>query len=150
MSATIIIDVQGFKTEKDIFLPKELAIFDGVKLGHYVFKPPFQFHCLPESIQKEVKWLMKNHHCIKWNVGCTPLFEFRNIIQNIGKDVNVIYVKGREKANFLRRFTKVPIIELDEQPSIKFSDAKCFYHSKSLCICAVSNVYYLYDNFVKK
>lgn len=150
MSAAIVIDVQGFKTEKNKFLPKELAIFDGVRLNHYVFKPPFKFEYLSEAGQKEAEWLMKNHHCIKWEVGYTPLYQFRNIIKNITNPGIAVYVKGKEKANFLQKFSRGPVQEIDEQPVIQSSEAKCFYHSKSPCICAVSNVYHIYENFITK
>lgn len=148
MNSALIIDVQGFKTENKKFLPKELAIFDGVRLNHYVFKPPFQFRCLPVSLQREANWLMKNHHCIDWNEGYTPLFQFRNIVKNISNRGTVVYVKGKEKADFIRKFSSVPVIELDEQPAFRVLEAKCFYHSKSPCICAVSNVHHVYENFI--
>lgn len=56
-----ILDVQGFQLKNKGFIPKELAFFDGVKLSHYVFKPPCSFLYLSAEDRKNslVKWLYK-------------------------------------------------------------------------------------------
>lgn len=144
----IIIDIQGFKATDKTFIPKELAAYDGYKTAHYIFKPPYQFNCLPIQLQKQAKWLMNNHHCISWETGFTQVHQFPKIIDSLTTAMDMVYVKGKEKAEFIRQFTKNPVLEFEENPSLKPMDAKCFNHSKLNCICALSNVYHLYNTFI--
>lgn len=144
----LILDVQGFKVEKNKFIVKELAGFDGERICHYVFKPPFSFDMLPPELQREANWVTKNHHCIQWDIGFTPLHKFDSILEDLTSKAECIYVKGREKAEYVRRFSSKPIFEFEEQPRLEQSIPKCFYHSKSKCVCALSNVLYLHENFV--
>lgn len=144
----LILDVQGFKVEKNKFIVKEMAAYDGKKICHYIFKPPFPLKLLSPDLQKQANWLTKNYHGIHWNEGFTPLHHFKKIIQDLTDSVESIYVKGKEKADYIRQFIFKPIIEFDEQPSLVMSNPKCFYHLKPNCICAISNVYYLYETFI--
>lgn len=145
-----IIDVQGFKISEKEFIPKELAAFDGSKFTHFIFKPPYSFHHLPEPMKKQASWLIDHHHSINWDEGFTPIYQFKNIIIRLTKSADRIYVKGREKSNFLRKFTTKIITELDEHPAMQESEPKCFYHNKPKCICALSNVILLYEKFIMK
>lgn len=144
----VVVDVQGFKTSKTNFTPKELAVYDGTLISHYIFKPPFTFHILDVEFKKQANWLSQNHHCLDWTDGFTPSFSFPHIIQRLTKDADYVYVKGLEKATYIRSFISTPVIEFDEQPALVPTEPSCFYHLKSPAICALSNVYYLYHNFV--
>lgn len=144
----VVLDVQGFKISEKRFVPKELAIYDGVHVSHYVFKPPFPFHHLPEKFKSQAVWLTTNHHCLNWSEGFTPHFLFPQILQRLTQDVDHVYVKGCEKAAFIRNSTSKPVIEFDEQPSLRPMNPACFYHNKLSAICALSNVYHLYCTFV--
>lgn len=143
----MLLDIQGFKDEHNKFLPKELAVFDGNKVSHYVFKRPFPLQLLSPEAHKQAVWLMKFHHCIPWNTGHTPLYNFSSIVKKLTEDAQFVYVKGQEKADYIRKYCTKPIIELDEQPVLTISTPKCFYHSKSPSMCALSNVMYMYDTF---
>lgn len=150
----VIIDVQGFVVEKSQFLPKELAVYDGQKLAHYVFQPPYNLEFLPIEFQRQAKWLMENFHGLDWNCGFVPSHQCNNILIQVSKDVNVVYVKGREKANFLRKIiSQQDVVELSETPSLpSTSQPKCFVHSKNknkVYKCALTNVYFLYETFFK-
>lgn len=144
----MILDVQGFTIEQNKFIPKELAAYDGQRICHYIFRPPFAFGCLSPDADKQSKWLMKHHHCIDWEAGYTPLYKFSNIVKSITQEASVIYVKGKEKATFLRKYSSRPILEFDEQPPLKKNAPKCFYHLNNNCVCSLFNVFYLYDQFV--
>lgn len=144
----IVIDVQGFKIENNKFIAKELAAYDGCHITHYIFKQPFEMKLLPPDVQREVVWLMKNHHCIPWSEGFTPLYKFSNIIKSLTSKSGSVYVKGAEKANILRRYSYKPVIELDEQPPLQPDKAKCFFHKKENCFCALTNVFNLYNYFL--
>ena len=52
----LVVDVQGFKIENNKFISKELAAYDGRKICHYVFKPPFNLNQLPPNLTKEANW----------------------------------------------------------------------------------------------
>lgn len=144
---SLVVDVQCFKLENNKFLVKEFAGYDGAKIFHYVFKPPFNRNCLPPNIQKQVAWLINNHHCIGWNEGHTPAHLFPEILRNMVKDHQNIYVKGLEKARFLEDIIGKPVIVLEDTPALQMSEAKCFCHRKNPCMCALSNVYFLYEHF---
>ena len=100
-------------------------------------------------MKKNVKWLINNHHGINWNAGATSLADFKDIIITITNSSNLIYVKGREKANYLRKFTEKQVLELDEHPALRKSQPKCSNHFKTPCKCALTNVLNLYDIFIK-
>lgn len=144
----LIIDIQGFKIGNNKFSLKELAAYDGKLISHFVFRRPFPFHHLNEDLQKQANWLMKNHHCIDWNEGFIPQHEVKNIIHRLTSDTDVIYVKGREKKDILETLTKTAVIEFDEQPALNPTQVNCFFHSKMHCMCALSNVYDLYNNHI--
>lgn len=145
----IIIDVQGFKSENNGFIPKELAAFNGNQISHYIFRIPFPFNSLPRDLQKQNKWLVENFHGINWSEGFTPLHQFKNIITNLAEKADVIYVKGKEKANHIRKYTSKPVVELEEHPALPELAPNCLHHSRNPCKCALSNVVFLRDTFMK-
>lgn len=145
---SVVIDVQGFKVENNRFIVKEFAAYNGKQISHYVFKPPFNMDLLPPHLHKQVVWLTENHHSIKWSNGFIPLYKFPNILQHIADRSDRIYVKGKEKADYIRKYSSRQVIELEEQPTLKFAEPLCFFHTKNPCICALSNVFYLYETFL--
>lgn len=144
----LILDLQCFRLEKNTFVVKELAGYDGQKIFHVVFKPPFPFDMLSLDLQKQAKWLTNNHHFMEWCAGSIPLHLFDKILQDITVSADRVYVKGKEKADYIRKLISTPVIEFEEQPALEKSQPKCFYHTNNHCMCALSNVFYLYDNFV--
>lgn len=143
----IVMDVQGFKIGKSSFYPKEFAAYDGHAISHYIFRPPFPFKMLPEELKREAKWLMHNHHCIDWDEGYAQAFMIERIVQRLTRDADLVYVKGKEKADYLKRYS-TKIVEFPEKPTLRPSKPSCMYHTYPLCICALSNVYNLYQQFV--
>lgn len=144
----LIVDIQGFKTSDKTFTPKELAAYDGNSICHYIFRPPFPFNVLPQHLQKQASWLMDNHHCIDWDEGFTPAYQFPRILRRLLRNAEVIYVKGREKVTFLKRYTDKSFVEIEEQPALTPTQPACMCHTKPLCYCALSNVYHLYNHYV--
>lgn len=140
----LVIDVQGFNTSEG-FTPKGLAIYDGTSVSHYIFKQPYSFSNMKPVFQKQATWLMKNHHCIDWHEGFTPLYLFPKIIQRLTQTSETIYVKGREKTIYIRRFVSQPVMDVQEQPALTRMPPSCFYHSATECFCAL---YTLYQNYV--
>lgn len=111
-----IVDFQGFSYEKS-FIIKELAIVDvddEDQTWHYMVLPPFDLSFLSEEELKKVHWLQKHHHKIEWNDGFLEYHELFPILRHIFKDVGVLYVKGSERAEFLRKITGNYVVDLDE------------------------------------
>lgn len=145
---SLVLDIQCFKIENNKYVVKELAGYDGNRILHVVFKPPFPFDMLSPHFQKQANWLIKNHHSIEWGTGSTPVHLFGNILQDILSQADRVYIKGKEKADYIRKFTSKLVVELPEQPALEKNLPKCFYHSKSYCMCALTNVFFLYDNCI--
>lgn len=143
----LVMDIQGFKIENNKFITKELAAYDGFHISHHVFKQPFEISLLPPDLHKQAIWLMKNHHCIQWNQGFTPLHKFSDIVKSLTAKCECVYVKGEEKMNIIRKYSSKPVIELDEYPALLPDKPQCFFHSKKHCVCALSNAFYLYNRF---
>uniref|UniRef100_A0A1Y1MVY2 Uncharacterized protein n=1 Tax=Photinus pyralis TaxID=7054 RepID=A0A1Y1MVY2_PHOPY len=143
----IAIDVQGFKTSPTTFTPKELAVFNGHQVAHIVFKPPFSFSSLDVNYQRQAIWLMHNHHCIKWEEGHTPPHLFPIILRRLVSPMEAIYVKGKEKAEFIRKTLSQDVVEINEEPALPKLEASCLYHSYPKCHCALANVYYIHNNY---
>lgn len=59
------------------------------------------------------------------------LDQFKNILHELVNRCDVIYIKRREKGNYLRRLTNNKIIELYEQPALQQFQAKFFHHLKT-------------------
>jgi hypothetical protein len=144
----LIVDVQGFKIAEKKFFPKELAAYDGHGVSHHIFRSPFPFYTLPKQFQEQANWLTRNHHSIPWDEGFTPAYMFPKILKRLVRNVDVVYVKGREKAEFLRTYITNPIVEIEEQPALPPSKPICMHHLTAICHCALSNVYQLHEHYV--
>lgn len=147
MDKIFIIDIQGFTIEKNKFIPKELAAYNGTEQCHFIFKQPWPKKMLIPTYQKQVEWLENNHHSIDWKEGFTPLHKFHNIMFNLSGKADVFYVKGREKSKYLQKFTDKPVKELNEQPALNKMVSECIYHKHKICYCSLTIVHYLYNNF---
>ena len=99
----IFIDVQGYCLSFG-YIPKEIAIFDGIRLANFLFKPPFKRNLLSTQDDKIVAW-SEEYHGLDWDSGYTDLNEVNGIIENIFFHFNKpkVYVKGVEKTKFLKK-----------------------------------------------
>jgi len=142
----VIVDVQGFRTPD--FVPKEMAIFDGTRLGHYLFKPPFPFKRLREDLKREARWLERHKHGLAWSSGHTNLNEINNILQEATRNARVIYCKGKMKEDYLKKVlpsSDLVIDLLEETPALAAVTPECFFHKLAKCNCTVSFVKQLYN-----
>lgn len=144
---SVVADIQCFKVEKNKFLVKEFAAYDGDKVIHYVFKPPYSFQRLTDTYQQQANWVIRNHHAIEWEQGFTPVHHLPGILRKLSQRCEKFLIKGKEKAKFIQQYVTIPVLELPETPPMKLKEAKCFYHSKEVCMCALSNVYDLYYEY---
>uniref|UniRef100_A0A1Y1LTA4 Uncharacterized protein n=1 Tax=Photinus pyralis TaxID=7054 RepID=A0A1Y1LTA4_PHOPY len=144
----VVVDVQSFKTSKKCFSPKELAIYNGKQMAHFVFKPPFPWSSLDNEFQRQANWVTHNHHGIKWESGHTPSHLFPLILRHLISPSDHVYVKGKEKADIIRKALSRDVIEVEEEPALPSLEPNCYYHIRSPCHCALSNVYYIYNTYV--
>lgn len=150
MNKKIVLDFQGFKDGENEFIIKELAGFDGCKLFHFIFEPPYAFTNLTRKAQSSANWLIRNHHKLNWELGFVPYQKILEILTTITSSYDRIYMKGREKSIYIKKLTKKAILELPEYPPLKLLQPECLYHNNNLCICALTNVKQLYQLFVIK
>ena len=55
---------------------------------------------------KNIDWVYRNHHGLHWDSGFVPYREAAKLITNSlnwQNDIFLVYVKGREKLNFLKK-----------------------------------------------
>lgn len=142
-----IVDVQGFKTEDNKFIVKEIAIFSDNQQHVFLIKAPFPFSDLTETEKKQVRWIERNRK-IYWSSGNIPYANHKILLAGFLKDKNV-YCKGLEKVSWIRNITNNSIVyNLEDNgcPNLfelysKYSSFKnvscCIHHST---VCALKNV----------
>lgn len=64
----IVVDIQGFNLPE--FYPKEISFVNEHLNSHYLVKPPMSYGILSNDIKKQVKYLERNHHGLRYNSGC--------------------------------------------------------------------------------
>lgn len=142
-----VVDVQGFKSEDNKFIPKEIAILCDNRILVLLIKPPYPFYNLTAKERLQVAWVERNVG-ILWNEGFVPYFTYKLLILEYIKNKK-IYTKGCEKVMWLKEILETDnIYNLEECncPNLKTlyknystsSDIQsCIYHSN---ICAFKNV----------
>lgn len=147
---TAIVDIQGFKTETNEFIIKEIAILSNKKIQVYLIKAPFPFYDLTKQERRQVNWIERNRQ-IYWSEGDIPYSKHQYLIANILKE-KCVYTKGMEKVMWLKNITNnnnVNNLEDDGCPSLsslykKYDDCEdlysCMHHNS---ICALKNVFFL-------
>lgn len=146
-----IVDFQGFGNLNTNFILKEIAIFHNGQHHHFIITPPFHKNQMSFSLQRQAHWLIKNFHGLTWDCGFTNFSEVRKFLFNklrCGK----AYVKGIQKAHWLRRILDNPNVEviniediyscprLDQLRQCYPIQIKCENHELN---CALQNVYLL-------
>lgn len=153
----LIADIQGFVIPD--FKPKELNITDSYRNLHILFKPPVPFHVLPQQVQRTISWLEVNHTNLKYSSGYVDLKHINNILNNVCKFYDKIYVKGHQKCKYLRKHLNLEIINLEDDvnaPTLSKMEFPCFYHRKNnnilsnYCICTEHNVKTIYNYILNK
>lgn len=141
MTKTVFIDLQGFKSNSNDFIAKEIAVvYNSKEHINFIIKSPFDFQCLSAEKQKEAYWLMKNYHHLNWNDGQVS---FKSVIKFLKATVKYssVYVKGEEKKRWLEKMLKREIFNMEDIGCINFKqmNAKypeylcCSYHNYGVC-----------------
>lgn len=146
----VIVDVQGFKTDDNKFIVKEIAILYNNQLQVYHIKSPYPFYALTKTERKQVCWIERNRQ-IYWREGYIPYFNCKDCIINFLCNKN-IYTKGIEKVIWIKEITNNEnVFNLEEKGCPNFSSLyqkycnlkevyRCIYHKN---ICALKNVFCL-------
>lgn len=96
-----IVDVQGFKTDGNQFILKEIAVLCNTQIQVFQIKPPFPFYDLTKTERRQVSWIERNMG-IYWNDGFIPYSNHKNLIVLDYLRNKTVYTKGLEKANWLK------------------------------------------------
>ena len=114
MNSEYIIDLQGFRHDHYSII-RELTIvdIDSHNVVHSLAKPPFDKAILSSAEQKNVCWLERNHHKIQWGDGTCEYSEVFAGLRRAIRDAHTFYVKGSEKALFIRNVTGKFTLDLD-------------------------------------
>jgi hypothetical protein len=116
------VDIQGFYIKSELY-PKEMSIRISKKTNHYIFKEPMPFDVLNCGDRKTVSYTEK-YHGIKYTSGHIPYDEINNIIIENLSDIDIVYVRGANKATFLHDKTwELPILSYTVIDISKFDDS---------------------------
>lgn len=146
-----IVDIQALKQPVNEFVVKELAIYrigDIEKPKVFYFKSPFDWNLLPAKYKAENNWLYRNYHHISWNHGdysydCIDVILHFNLVE-----AEAVFVKGREKLEWLQRYIDNVYNIEDVQNSVslkvmrewKLQNDVCHLHQGLKTNCAAQNV----------
>jgi hypothetical protein len=163
-SNIFFVDLQGFMDHR-VFLIKELCILSARdnKIQHYIFKSqPFSWHNLGKCSKQQALWLTCYYHGISWSDGDLPHHTAYSCIQKLCEEPNaVIYVKGREKIEWLKYYGRnqnincvniedigctINLCDLEYKSEV--NKPHCNKHKVKLQ-CAYQNVLILRDWFTK-
>lgn len=149
LDSDFIVDIQGLVDSDQHFLPKEVAI-TSVKdnlLGYWLIAPPSKFFELSRSAKITNNWLTLNHHGIEWYEGVVLQEELEDLLRDITKLAKYIFVRGKDKADYLEKVLSRDIVNLEyatpafkNLPSVKNI---CVHHiapTKERFCCAVKNI----------
>ena len=151
----IVVDIQGFRDAEKKFIPKEVGLvaIDTLFVRHWILRPPYPLYRLSNAARRENYWLTRNHHGIDWFDGEDDPEYFKIELRESTRHANNIYVRGSEKAHYLRNLLARNIYNLENiSPAFKFlSDDEvqgryCDEHSfrkSSGFHCAYHNAYKL-------
>lgn len=151
----VIIDIQCLKNDKNVAVPKEVAILsiDGNYFGHWLVSPSADINKFPKEIRQQNDWLKRHHHGLDYFEGEVSLKFLYKTLKDITKKVNRVFVRGKEKWSIIHKLTAREVINLEydtDCPSfhnLPWSDTYCIQHSiKVLHLhfnCALNNVHRL-------
>lgn len=147
----LIVDMQGFVDNNDRFLPKEVAVVsldDRESIAHWVVLPSIPIQHLSAEAKAKYRWLSSHHHGITWGAGSIEYFRVVLELQKMADQANLIYVRGCEKAEFLKKYIQTKIIDLElnkgNMPFTKMPKVRksCYFHRmqrNSNLSCALTN-----------
>lgn len=122
MGEEVLIDIQGFKDFNNNFILKEVYVHTVAENVNYhaLIESPFQFHRLNKIEKRQINWLIKNYHGIRWDEGDIALTQFLDDMKAVLEEKIIIF-KGGEKLKWLQNiFESISIKEY-----INIEDLNC-------------------------
>lgn len=135
-----ILDFQGFKDHKNKYIVKEIAIISvsNDTIAHCLIKPPYELRKLAPNQQRSANYLTERYHGIFWNDGYIAFKQAVFLIRDLTENASKLFIKGRERAEFIQKLTGKTTIDLDslECPRVKdlptvYCAPDCFYYRHS-------------------
>jgi hypothetical protein len=113
-----VVDFQAFKSPSNEYILKELAIVrvDTNIIQHCFIKPPVSSTALGWEQYRQNKYITKYIHNIPWNYGHVELRHALHILNDTLTNATVVYVKGLERAQYLKKILwwLVDIVDLND------------------------------------
>lgn len=143
-------DFQGFVIDTH-FYPKELTIKINEQMLHMLVKPPKEYSRLNEEDRKQVHYLEKHFHGLRYSSGNVEYDLVTEMLENFFEGVHIIYVKGSQKEKFLQTIPGIDhskIINIEklqndeymEVPKFEKEVPQCLHHIKSSkYMCSLRN-----------
>lgn len=155
----VVVDIQGFSLPE--FYPKEISFVNGQQNSHYLIKSPVPYSALSPDIKRQVKYLECNHHGLKYSSGYVNDEDLNEILRNHLCAVNIVYVKGHQKQEFLEKRlhdleeTSTPSVvnvehlnvTMEQPPNFCKDLPLCLYHfnNSKKYMCSLRNSFKLYN-----
>lgn len=102
---SVVLDIQCFKDNNGCFIIKEIAVIDadtGSLLFHHIVCPPYDRRLLTAEKLRESHWVTKYYHGLDWCHGDIPYPVLMEKIKTTFTSISLVFVKGQEKADFIR------------------------------------------------
>lgn len=150
----VVVDIQGFVICSK-FVPKEMCIYTGSQQVTFLFQPPVPYNSLSDEEKKTARYLETCYHGLRYSDGFVMCGEIQKIFDTYFNDVDVVYVKGKVKADFIRdslTLYRAPLIvnleNVENVSKLELDTPMCMNHKYlNKCMCALRNCYILY-NFI--
>jgi len=154
-----IVDIVAFRSPKAKFIVKELAVVD-VQTGStswFLFKPPCAAKDTVASSLQVNTWLTNNFHGLLWEEGHISYERLNDILATHLDSYNTVYMKGKEKAEFIQQRTRANVVDLVDLgcPSLRRPNFwvltpryTCIRHRSTNYVCARDQVLKLYTWYI--
>lgn len=158
----LIVDIQFCKDLQNKVIPKEICVISLRQdyIGHWLIAPPCPLKKLQKEARQQNDWLYKNCHGIPWQDGDISQKRVKKNLREIFKDCGKLYVRGRDKVDFLQDLTTAEIVNLEDDEScpsfanLTWLGTYCLYHANKFGYlgfnCALNNVARLKSWMTKK
>lgn len=153
MIEPIFIDLQGFRSNSNQFIVKEVAIvYSDNEVFSFIVKPPYKFECLTAEKQKQARWLTKRFHGLHWSDGTVPYSTVKQILWENVKDLDVC-VQGMEKKKWLEHILEREVFNIQEITSTNLKILEKQYPNCYRCndhgygSCAVKNAFLIRKDY---
>lgn len=152
-SELVLVDLQYCHGNDDNIYVKELAFMGGssVAANYFLFKPPFDIRELTRAGRKKNAYCKKFINDLDWADGDISYCNVGDIISPLN-NYKYIFVVGKAKKDFLKKYVTTTIINLENKTSFKNLTnyfTSCPIHHDMRFTCALNNLYKIFV-FIEK